>query len=395
MTSFGISYYDYSSYAKKNPMKIGPKVSSIGKDTAVILLITILIFSSMEGFASFMLFFSKLRNAQIVAERLHTEYDPLLGWINKRNIYIQDMYGPNMYLSTNSQRFRNNYDFDINIPDGKRRWICSGDSFTLGYGVDNDHTWCSLLSSIVPDTETVNMGQGGYGLDQAYLWYMRDGVQLQHDVVIFAFISEDIYRMAVNRLENYPKPRLYVQNGQIIKQNVPVPQPGLLDKYLPRYKPIIAQLCLMQIKDRLLKKIKGNASEIESVSAPLQPKQLMELTSSIFSSLYSFNEKSDRTVLLIHLPTQLDYNDSQTLNSLRSFCHSQAEATGWFYIDLIDEFRSLNSEAVSELFIQKDIPGFMGSAGHYTEKGNRYIARLIVEKISGNSSIAKLLSPSK
>lgn len=226
-------------------MRIGPKASSIWKDIAVIVLITIFIFSSLEGFASYILVFSKLQKAQILAERLHTEYDPLLGWINKPNIHIQDMYGPNRYIRTNSQRFRNNHDFDIDIPKGKRRWICSGDSFVLGYGVDNDHTWCSVLSSIVPGIESVNMGQGGYGLDQAYLWYMRDGVQLQH---------------------------------------------------------------------------------------------------------------------------------------------------GWFYFDLIDEFRNLDSTSISELFIQKDIPGFIGSRGHYTEKGNRYIADLIVEKISSNSSIAKLVS---
>lgn len=373
-------------------MKKNIKVKSICKDIVVILLITIFLFFSFEGFSSFILFFSKLQKARIVAERLHTEYDSLLGWINKRNFYIQDMYGPNMYLRINSQRFRNNRDFDIEIPNGKRRWICSGDSFTFGYGVDNDHTWSSLLSSIVPDIETINMGQGGYGLDQSYLWYMRDGVQLQHDVLVLAFITEDIPRMAVNQFLSYPKPRLYVQNGKIIKQNVPVPRPGFLVKYLPRYEPLIAQLSIMQLTGTLLEKLKGNASEIESV---LAPQEIIELTLSIFSTLYSFNKKFDRTVLLIHLPMEKEYKYSPKLDALRTFLHLQAKKNGWFYFDLIEDFRNLNSASIPELFIQKDLPDFIDSRGHYTEKGNRYIAGLIVEKIASNSSIANLVSTLK
>ena len=85
-----------------------------------------------------------------IAERRHTKYDPDLGWVNGPNIHIPNMYGPGVYLKTNSQGFRNNYDFDTAVPNGKYRIICSGDSFTLGYGVDNDHTWCQLLTVTRP-----------------------------------------------------------------------------------------------------------------------------------------------------------------------------------------------------------------------------------------------------
>jgi hypothetical protein len=39
------------------------------------------------------------------------------------------------------------------------------------------------------------MGQGGHGVDQAYLWYKRDGVKLKHDFLLFAFITLDFQRM--------------------------------------------------------------------------------------------------------------------------------------------------------------------------------------------------------
>ena len=41
-------------------------------------------------------------------------------------------------------------------------------------GVGNDDVWCKLLESIDNRIETVNLGQGGYGVDQAYLWYKRN-----------------------------------------------------------------------------------------------------------------------------------------------------------------------------------------------------------------------------
>ncbi|MHC4268242.1 MAG: hypothetical protein ACYSWS_06410 [Planctomycetota bacterium] len=323
-----------------------------------------------------------------MAERIHTEYDPLLGWINKKNFYKKNMYGPNNYLRTNSQRFRNNSDFDVAVPNGKSRWICSGDSFTLGYGVDNDHTWCELLTSIVNNIETVNMGQGGYGFDQAYLWYMRDGIQLEHDVLVFAFITNDIDRMSKDQFLNYHKPRLYVRGGKIIKQNVPVPKPGFLIKYFSRYELAIKQLNVIQLMYKFSDKIQNNYSLRAN---NLIPQDTEELTLHIIKDLIKVSRASDRKVLFVHLPTQEDFNNHTKSDSLRTFLLSNSEENGWFYIDLIDEFRNLDPNSVHELFIQKNINNLVSAKGHYTEKGNRYIADLVVKEIANNPSIAKLV----
>src|SRR5271157_4803646 len=117
---------------------------------------------------------------------------------------------------------RNNADFATKVPPGKTRIVCSGDSFTLGNGVDNDHTWPQLLASRAKNLETVNMGQGGYGADQAYLWYKRDGVPLDHNIQIFALISPDFYRMQHSSFNGYGKPMLTVENERLVTTNVPV-----------------------------------------------------------------------------------------------------------------------------------------------------------------------------
>src|SRR5207237_1214574 len=119
-------------------------------------------------------------------EQMHTTYDAELGWAHRRSVSVPDLYGSGVFLKTNSQGFRGDHEIAAEEPKDRVRVICSGDSFTLGYGVDDDHAWCAQLMAMDSRLETVNMGQGGYGVDQAYLWYVRDGRALEHTVQIFA-----------------------------------------------------------------------------------------------------------------------------------------------------------------------------------------------------------------
>ena len=131
-------------------MRLLLKVIRIGLINFLVLILLLIL---LEGGASLYFAYQSARQEfskePVLAERLHTEYDPLLGWINKPNVSIDDMYGPNVFLKTNSQRFRNQNDFSINVPKGRIRVICSGDSFTLGYGVGNDHTLFTLIDGKV------------------------------------------------------------------------------------------------------------------------------------------------------------------------------------------------------------------------------------------------------
>ena len=175
------------------------------------ILIIAVILVVIEGLASYSLFARDMMTKVPLAERRHTQYDPDLGWSNIPDVDIPDMYSAGISLRTNGQGFRNDHDFDKSVPDGYKRVICSGDSFTLGYGVGNDHTWCQRLSALDSRLETVNMGQGGYGVDQAYLWYMRDGRVLEHDIHVFAFITDDLFRMLRSQFSGYGKPVLMVE----------------------------------------------------------------------------------------------------------------------------------------------------------------------------------------
>jgi hypothetical protein len=128
----------------------------------------ILFFILMEGSLSALLFAWGILNVRVAPERYHTRFDRELGSVAVPNLDLPNMYGPGVSLRTNSQDFRGSREFTELVAPGRRRVICSGDSVTFGFGVDDDHSWCRLLESLDGRLEAVNMALPGYGVDQAY-----------------------------------------------------------------------------------------------------------------------------------------------------------------------------------------------------------------------------------
>ena len=348
-------------------------------------IVVTLVFLFCEGLSSTILIVNRFVKISLVAERLHTEYDETLGWINLPNTYIADMYGPNIYLKTNKQRFRNNIDFSLRVPKNKTRIICSGDSFTLGYGVDNDHTWCQLLATINGQVETVNMGQGGYGIDQAYLWYKRDGSKLDLDIHVFGFITSDFRRMQSDKFLNYDKPILELYDGILVTKNVPVPEPSFFRVWLNRNQSIISNLSSI----RLLQKLLFQKTPVKSNKSDNQTRQV---ALKIFQDMQQVNQTKNSVLVLVYLPTKGDYIGNAS-EPWRQFLHTEAAKHNLLYIDLVGEFKELPSETIKNMFIAKGVMNYQGAAGHYTEEGNAYIARALYDKLLRIPEISEKLEP--
>jgi hypothetical protein len=158
-------------------------------------------------------------------EEFHCQYDEELGWANKPGTRLEDFYGPGQTITINANGVRGLVDFSKDKPDGTFRTICLGDSFTLGYGVDDRKTFPFLLQEEGGDGfETVNMGQGGYSIGQSYLWLKRLGPELKPDLVVCIFIVEDFRRLLTERTANgFATPKFDVENERLVVSNIPVP----------------------------------------------------------------------------------------------------------------------------------------------------------------------------
>jgi lysophospholipase L1-like esterase len=330
-----------------------------------------LIFLIVEFLCSTGLFIYNIHKNKGLAEKRYTEYDELLGWINMPNIYIRDMYGPGIYLKTNGQRLRSNHNFSL-YPSSKRvRVICSGDSLTFGFGVDNDHTWGQQLAALNDKLETINMAQGGYGIDQAYLWYKRDGQKLNPDILIFAFITSDFNRMKSDKFLGFAKPLLKLENHVLVTQNVPVPKPFSI--WLKHQRLIVANLSSIRILNRLFYKVFWG--EVKP-----NDKQTRELALKIFQDLMKINQERNITTVFVYLPIQNDYNNNES-DPWRQFLHTEAAKHNFFFIDLVDELRKQSPQFIDRLFIKAGSINYAFATGHYTDEGNFFIAQRLYHKL--------------
>ncbi|HSG72642.1 MAG TPA: SGNH/GDSL hydrolase family protein [Planctomycetaceae bacterium] len=308
---------------------------------------------------------------QPLAERVHTEYDPELGWINLPSVSEPDMYGPGLALHTNAQRFRQTEDLSKEVPEGKLRVIVSGDSFALGYGVGDDDTWCAQLAANNPKLEVVNMGQGGYGLDQAWLWYKRVRDEFDHDLHLFTFITHDFGRMPHRNFTGYGKPVLTVQKGELVVQNTPVPKlPYHLSK-LARNGIEFQQLSTFRVARRLF----APAESPPEAENSLQ--QTRDVTAAIARELQAYHNDKGSLLVFVHLPTNSPGEDT----TWNEFLQAESQRDGWNYLDLTQDFKQLSAEEREKLILKPGDVDYLGAAGHYNAAGNAYIAELLQRRL--------------
>lgn len=186
---------------------------------------TVLILVLLEGVLSWAYALTKAweRSAPVPPEVSHARHDPDLGWSHIPNLHIRDLYGPGRHFTSNGQGHRAPHDFPVAVPAGRKRVLFLGDSFTMGVGVGDHATFPAQLEARDPRIQSVNMGMGAYGVDQAFLWYERDGEAIEADAIVFSFIEHDFARMATD-FYMAPKPVLRVEGDALIVENRPVPE---------------------------------------------------------------------------------------------------------------------------------------------------------------------------
>jgi lysophospholipase L1-like esterase len=329
------------------------------------IILPLLLIILAEGFAS-VIKAVRAGGWRSAVERKHTKVDDVLGWVNQQSIDVPDLYGPGLGLSTNSRRFRGRRETDDRIPAGKIRIVCSGDSYTLGYGVSDAHTYPQQLESLDPRLEVVNMGQSGYGVDQAYLLYERDAT-FEHNIQIFAFITDDLYRMTMPQFFGYPKPLLKVEAGVPKPANTPLPN---VEKSPPSKMGLVNNLRLTQIVSAALRKTRASADGILTEAQ-------WQLFEAILTELGKLNKRRHSVLCVVYLPE--DSNDyfknrlDRPRERVRKFC----ERHGFLFIDIVERWQQLPSvENAAEMMLTRN-----GSEGHYNVAGNSFVATIIYRQL--------------
>jgi hypothetical protein len=123
------------------------------------------------------------------ALRASALFDAELGWCprpgQQYGLYVHDGSGSRLQIAP----------LLAPSPPPVRRVVTVGCSFTEGAEVAGAETWSALLDARHEDLEVANLGVAGYGVDQAYLRYRRDGRVLEPDEVWLGFLPEATLRI--------------------------------------------------------------------------------------------------------------------------------------------------------------------------------------------------------
>lgn len=343
-----------------------PRVRRVAVNGLLALGAGIAAFVVIEGTASLALLGFDLafnRNPGPASQR-HATYDTLLGWVNTPSLVIPDMYGPGESLSINARSFRGREVSDA-IPPGRTRILCSGDSFALGLGVGDDQTWCYLLEALAPGIESVNLGHGGYGIDQAYLLYARVAEQLDYDVHLFTFTGDDFRRMGLRRFVGYDKPRFQWRDGALELQNVPVPRPSRLRHWLIVNQDIVA-LRVLDLGRRVLNRLGATGRDR---GTPRDVKR--QITLALLERVAARN-RADGSIPIFVLLEESSFGSPDEAE-WAEFLSGQLPERGLPFIDLTRPFRDLPVAERRRMFN----PAW----GHYSSAGNAWVAARIGERL--------------
>lgn len=340
--------------------------------------LVVLLLALVEGATSLLLFVRDAARTRPLAERRHTVPDTLLGWANEPGVSRADLYGPGAHLTINAQGFRGTDDVALQPAPGQVRVICSGDSFTLGYGVADDQTWCHQLGELDPRLDPINMGQGGYGFDQAWLWYWRDGVGLDADVHVLAFITDDFRRMRRAEFLGYAKPLLAVAGDSIVVENIPVPQTTTgVRGWFTRNRESIAALRSVQFARRLAGRL-GDGDAVDPAADSVAHARVVAVVERIVADLARHHAARGSRLVLVLLPTSYELVDLPAdAAEWTARLDSLAARHGVLYLDLFPLVRGMAPAEQRALYLQPGEVDYPAAAGHYTPEGNALVAREI------------------
>jgi hypothetical protein len=332
---------------------------------------TTVVFLLLEGALSLLMAAREATHTPYMREESHSRYDADLGWSHRPGLRIEGMYGEGTAFTTNSQGFRAREEFAKAVPKDRYRVIALGDSFTMGYGVDDDASYAARMHAFCPTLQTVNMGQGGYGVDQDYLWYKRDGAKLDAQLLLFAFVAEDFFRMAGDTFTGYPKPVLRALGGKLAVGNVPVPRAWESRTTLRRLRNFVESLALVRTGRWIMEKVEGKAEKPKADEFYGNVgDEVFAAAGLAFDDLAAVSKARGQHLVLVYLP--VIYLLPREPSREAAWLERYSRESGVPFINLTAEFEKLTPAEIARMYR----PDY-----HYTDEGNRFVARALLRHL--------------
>lgn len=195
-------------------------VARLGLLAAAFLLILIL-FEVLLRFTSFPLFGPDAltavhaRRIQRNAPYSYVVSDEKTGWKLYPDLSANVRLPTGLSAASGFPGYRSPRTYALEPEARARRVVVVGDSHSFGWRLPVTDAYPHLLESLCGETEVINLGVPGYGVDQGLLMLREYGLQLSPDLVVLGFYPDDMLRnLDVFRAhERFPKPRFTLTEG--------------------------------------------------------------------------------------------------------------------------------------------------------------------------------------
>lgn len=338
-------------------------------------------------------------NEIVEGRRTYMDYSPTLGWDIKPH-GSSTRYG----YTANSNGVRGTKEY-AKCPSEKVRVLTYGDSYTHSIPGALSETWQGYLEQFDSGLEVLNLGVGGYGLDQAYLRYLEKKEVYRSELVFVGFMPDNAYRnlntfrpFLVPKGLPLAKPRFVVQRDRLVKIENPMSERSqytkLLDNtkerlqklgrhdyfYRYRYRPSTLDFLATYRAIRLVDQILSDYSEDKIRYATIRTKafgvfapgsEIYEVTARLIEQFYKDVQRSGAIPVVLFFPDKSDVIDSKRGRVLRySMLTQMTDTKKMRHIDFMVEMA------------EGDIESLFDSTGHYTPKANARVARRIQEYLA-------------
>jgi hypothetical protein len=145
-------------------------------------------------------------------------FDHDLGWAPLENV-TRDEKDNHYLVHQNQFGLRASDDMQLKKTSGRKRVLVLGDSYVWGVGASQEELFTAPEVYGTQD-EIINAGVSGYGTDQEYLFYLREGQKFDVEQVVLAFtLYNDVENNLNSKQYSYLKPYFTLNGDQLVLHN--------------------------------------------------------------------------------------------------------------------------------------------------------------------------------
>jgi hypothetical protein len=140
---------------------------------------------------------------------------------------VTTLYNKQVSIGINSAGIRDR-EYSLEKPPGKTRIVVLGDSFTSGLEVNSEELFTEIMERSLNNCEVLNFGINGFGPAQEFLILKEKAISYQPDLVLMViYLRNDFDDLTevFNWAPGYQRPRVVLEEGEIVFKNIPVPPP--------------------------------------------------------------------------------------------------------------------------------------------------------------------------